>query len=75
MTESEARAVARQKLIAEFPEIVESVIKKAKATGSYLHLKSLCELAAFDMAAPEGEPQDLEQLARKLAKEMLGDAG
>jgi hypothetical protein len=69
-TESEAIALARQKVINATPAITDALIEQAKA-GQYLHARMLFEfigLSATPPATPEAEPLNpfIESLAQAL---------
>ena len=77
-TESEALALARQKVINATPAITEAIIEQAK-TGSYTHARMLFDfigLIASPPATPEAEPLNpfIESLAQALGLK-LPDVG
>lgn len=77
-TESEALALARQKVINAAPAITEAIIKHAK-NGHYLHARMLFEFIGLTAAlpsTPEAEPLNpfIESLAQALGLK-LPDVG
>ena len=77
-TESEALALARQKVINATPAITEAIIEQAK-TGSYTHARMLFDfigLIASPPATPEAEPLNpfIESLAQALGLKIPGVA-